>query len=123
MGSSQHPYFRYFSFCKASHPFTIASDYLSVINSNSLSLGQFLPLYFQWQSSCCPLGCSRHQEVCTENTGEGSHSSFLWHSSQEEHFQIDTSSALVEFKVLPVRLWMTSRNLFEVEGYSVAPCV
>lgn len=36
-GSSQHPYFRYFSFCQASHPFNVASDYLPVIHSNSPS--------------------------------------------------------------------------------------
>lgn len=66
-------------------------------SSNSFKLYQFLPRYLLQLSFCCPLCCFRHQAKCTENTGKTSHSSFLWHSSQEGQLQIDTSTAPVGF--------------------------
>lgn len=61
------------SFCQASHPFIIASDYLPVIHSNSPSAS------FSLCTFCCPLSSFRHQEKHMENAGKESHSSFLWH--------------------------------------------
>lgn len=94
-GSSQHPYFRYFSFCQASHPFNIASDYLPVIHSDSPSANFSLcTFYGSHFAVLCAVLDIRKDALKTQ---EGSHFSLLWHSSQEEQFQIDTSSAPVGF--------------------------